>query len=85
MKSSNIKSSIISVAEGLEVHAGKQEVPELVVRILPWIWIFCNVHLFRVPHSWTGSVQMKSSMTFIRVYMCIEREKATFNIREVNV
>ena len=84
-KSSNIKSSTISVAEGLEVHAGKQKVPELVVRILPWIRIFCNVHLFHVPHSWTGSVQMKSSMTFIRVYMCIEREKATFKSREVNV
>ena len=83
--SDNIKSSTVSVAEWLEGHAGKQEVPELVVRILPWIWIFCNVHLFRVPHSWTGSVQMKSSMTFIRVYMCIEREKATFNSREVNV
>ena len=28
--------------------------------------IFCNVHFFRAPRSWTGSVQMKSSMTFIR-------------------
>ena len=45
---------------------------------------FCNVHLFRVPHSWTGNVQMKSSMTFIRGYRWIEREKDTFkNCREV--
>ena len=27
---------------------------------------FCNVHLFRVPSSWTDSVQMKSRLTFIR-------------------
>ena len=46
--------------------------------------IFCNVHLFRVPDSWTCSVQMKSSMTFIRGNRCIEREKDTFkNDREV--
>ena len=25
--------------------------------------IFCNVHLFRVSRSWTGRVQMTSSMT----------------------
>ena len=36
--------------------------------------IFCNVHLFRVPLSWTGGVQMKSSMTVIRGNRCIERE-----------
>ena len=36
--------------------------------------IFGNVHLFRVPHSLTFSVQMKSSMAFIRVNRCIERE-----------
>ena len=36
--------------------------------------IFCNVHLFRVPRSWTGSAKMKSSMTFIRGNSCIERE-----------
>ena len=47
--------------------------------------IFCNIHLFRVPHSWTGSVQMKSSMTFIRGNRCTEREKDTFKSREVNV
>ena len=52
----------------------------LVVRILLWTRFFCNVHLFRVPHSWTDSVQMKSSMTFIRGNMCIEREiQDTFN------
>ena len=49
--------------------------------------IFCNVHLFLVPLSWTaGSVQMKSSMTFIRgtSNTCIEREKDIFkNGREV--
>ena len=44
--------------------------------------IFCNVHLFRVPCSWTGSVQMKSSMKFIRGNMCIERE-SNFISREV--
>ena len=45
------------------------------VRILPWTRFFCNVHLFRVPLSWTGSVQMKSSMTFIQGNRCIQREK----------
>ena len=36
---------------------------------------FCgNAHLFYVPRSWTGSVQMKSSITFIRGNMCIERK-----------
>ena len=44
---------------------------------------FCNVHLFRVPRSWTGSVQMKSSMTFLRGYRCIEREKDNLKSREV--
>ena len=36
-----------------------------------------NVHLFRVTRSWTGSVQMKSSMAFIRGNRnrCIERER----------
>ena len=43
--------------------------------------IFCNVHLFRVPHSWTGSVQMKSSMTFIRGNRYIGREKDNFKSR----
>ena len=37
--------------------------------------IFCNAYLFRVPRSWTGSVQMKSRMTFIRGNRCIERER----------
>ena len=45
--------------------------------------IFCNVRLFRVPRSWTGSVQMKSSMTFIRGNRCIEREKDNFKSHEV--
>ena len=46
--------------------------------------IFCNVHLFRVPLSWTGSVRMKSSMTFIRGNRCIEREEDIFKFgREV--
>ena len=49
----------------------------LVVRILPWIRIFCIVHLFRVPRSLTGSVQMKSNMIFIRGNRCIEKEKFT--------
>ena len=44
---------------------------------------FCNVHLFRVPRSWTGRFQMKSSMTFIRSNRCIEREKDNFKSREV--
>ena len=39
---------------------------------------FCNFRLFRVPRSWTGSIQMKSSLTFIRGNMWIEREKDTF-------
>ena len=44
----------------------------------------CNVHLFRVPLSWTGSVQMISSMTFIPGDRCIEREKDIFKFgREV--
>ena len=47
----------------------------LVVQILPWTRFFCNAYLFRVPRSWTGSVQMKSSMTFIRGNRCIERER----------
>ena len=68
------------MAEWLEGHAG---CAVLVVRILPWIRIFCNGHLFRVPRSWTGSVQMKSSMTFIRGNRYIEREKDTFKSREV--
>ena len=52
-------------------------------RILPWTRFFCNVHLFRVPRSWTGSVQMKSSMTFIRGNRCIERDEDNFNSRKV--
>ena len=36
---------------------------------------FFNFRLFRVPRSWTGGVLMKSSMTFIRGNICIEREK----------
>ena len=55
----------------------------LVVRILPWARFFCYVHLFHVPRSWNGSVQMKSSMTFIRGNRCIEREKDNFKSREV--
>ena len=47
----------------------------LVVQILPWTRFFRNVHLYRVPRSWTGIVQMKSSMTFIRGNRCIERER----------
>ena len=46
----------------------------LVVQILPWTRCFCNVHLFRIPHSWTGSFQMKSSMTFIRGNRYIEKD-----------
>ena len=44
---------------------------------------FCNVHLLRVPRSWTGNVQMKSSMIFIRGNRCIEGEKDKFKSREV--
>ena len=36
--------------------------------------IICNGHLFRGPRSWLGSIQMKSSMTFIRGKRCIERK-----------
>ena len=54
------------------------------VRILTWKIFFCNFNLFRVPLSWTGSIQMKSIMTFIRGYRCIYREKDIFkNGREV--
>ena len=35
------------------------------------------------PRSWTGCVQMKSSMTFIRGNRRIAREKYTFKSREV--
>ena len=52
----------------------------LVFRILPWTRFFV---MFRVPRSWTGSVQMKSSATFIRGNRCIEREKVNFQSREV--
>ena len=37
----------------------------------------------RVPRSCSGSVQMKSNMTFIRGNRCIEREKDNFKSREV--
>ena len=37
--------------------------------------IVCNVCLFRIPLSWTGSVQMKLSMTFIRRNRYIEKER----------
>ena len=43
-----------------------------------WIFLFCYFHLFRVPHTWTGRVQMKSSMSFIQGNRCIEREKDNF-------
>ena len=46
-------------------------------------WQDFFVHLFRVPRSWTGSVQMKSSMTFIRDNRSIEREKDNFKSRGV--
>ena len=55
----------------------------LVVQVLPLTRFFCNAYLFRVPCSWTDSVQMKSSMTFIRGNRCIEREKDNFKSREV--
>ena len=55
----------------------------LVVRILPLTRFFCNVHLFRVPRSRTGSVQMISSMTFIRGKRCIENDKDNYKSREV--
>ena len=45
--------------------------------------IFCNIHLFRVPLSWTGSVQMKSSMTINRGNRCIERERCFKNGRDM--
>ena len=34
--------------------------------------IFFSFCLFCVPRTWTGRIQMKSSMTFIRGDMCIE-------------
>ena len=55
----------------------------LVDRIVPWTGFFCNGHLFRVPRSWTGSVQMKSSMTFIRGNRYIERVKDNVKSCEV--
>ena len=55
----------------------------LMDRFLSSTRYFCNVHLFRVPRSWTGSVQMKSSMTFIRGNRCIDREKDNFKSSEV--
>ena len=45
--------------------------------------IFCNVHLFHVPCSWSGSVQMESNMTFVRGNRCIEREKDNIKSRVV--
>ena len=44
---------------------------------------FFYVHLFHVPRSWTGNVQMKPSMTFIQGDMCIERENDNFKSCEV--
>ena len=61
------------VVGAVDLKSGGLEM--LVVQILPWTRLFCNVHLFRVHRSWIGSVQMKSSMTFIRGYRCIERER----------
>ena len=55
----------------------------LLVRILPWTRFFCNVRLFRVPRSWTSSVHMESSMTFIRGNSCTQRENDNFKRREV--
>ena len=57
--------------------------PVLMDRNLPWTSFFCNVDLFRVSRRWTGSVQMKSSMTFIRGNICLEKEKDNFKSREV--
>ena len=45
--------------------------------------IVYNAYLFRVPRSWIGTVQMKSSMTFIPGNRCIERVKDNFKSREV--
>ena len=44
---------------------------------------FCNVYLFSVPLSWTGSVKMKASMTFVRGNRGASREKDNFKCREV--
>ena len=83
----SLKSQVVICPNGRVVRGTRWKVrgAVLVVRILPWIRIFCNIHLFRVHRSWTGSVQMKSSMTFIRCNRCIEREreKDTFKSREV--
>ena len=48
------------------------------VRILYELDFIDNVHLFRVPRGWTGSVQLKSSMPFIRSNRCIYTEKDYF-------
>ena len=32
---------------------------------------FCYFRLFRVPRTWTGRIQMKSSMSFMRRNRCI--------------
>ena len=71
------------VARAVDLKSGGLAM--LVVQILPWTRFSCNVQVFRDPRSWSGSVQMKSSMTFIRGYRCIEREKDNFKSREVNV
>ena len=57
----------------------------LVVQILPWTRFVCHADLFRVPRSWAGSVQMKSSMTFIRCNRCIETGKDYFKSCEVKL
>ena len=41
---------------------------------------FCYFRLFRVPRTWAGHIQMKSSMTFIRDKRCIESEKDNFTL-----
>ena len=38
---------------------------------------FCNVHLFHGSRSWTGSGQVKPSMTFIRGKRCVEPRSKT--------
>ena len=43
-----------------------------------WTSFVCNVYLSRISRSWTDRVQTKSSMTFIRGEMCLEREKDNF-------
>ena len=52
----------------------------LVVRILPWIRIFCNVHLFRVPRRWTGYLIEKLHLKFCKHILDVKQSTPNFMV-----